>query len=198
MPGNVRIFVHTHHAGVAGRVVGQQAIMRAQLEDVQPIALETAQSRVLVVLAQGRIDCRDLAAILDARLGHGGGGKGHLDEVGVFRVAAMGVVAQGGLRWAGCRDAQRALIREVQYGREVDRAVLVHQAQQRRMAALGIEVQQQRRRLLRFRPLRNEAKFVVADLQTPARPRSAAVPWRRYSIHTRPPPVASALPCVTQ
>ena len=122
--------------------------MRAQLEDVEPIAPESIEARILIDSRQLRINGHHVNSVFQSGRGGGSCRKGDFDVIValVRLVKALGVIAERNLLGTARRDSQCTLIWQMDQRRKANASVIIHEAKQRRVIEMGIEIQCERSR----------------------------------------------------
>ena len=164
VPGDVGVFVVAQGAGIADGVVRQGAEAGTQLEDVQPVAAEAVEPRVLVKFQHPRRDRDDFPPILDAGPLRVGRRKEHANELAP---GPLGVVTQDGVFEIGRGDSDRALVGQMENRRQAHAPLRAELSQERRPAELGVELEDDRLGRIGFRPARNQRKALVVEIDRP-------------------------------
>ncbi len=131
----VGVLVIAEAAGVAVRVVGEHAPVWVQLEDIEPVAPETvvAVDRRPMPATAGQM-LADLPVVIDPGIGLVGSRKGDLHPAGARCIPEAS-------DWPSRPLAASGAFRTPAGGgrREADVALVIEEAEERRIAAVGIE-----------------------------------------------------------
>jgi hypothetical protein len=135
------------------------------LQDVQPIAAKTVETRILGNSRHLRRDGFDFPAIFDTRPLLAGRRKRHLH---IIAAGTDGVVTQRGFIVVDRRNSHRSLSGQMQNRRQMNVAVRVERPQQRGATELRIELQNDRFGRIALRPAGNQCEAVGVETDRPA------------------------------